>query len=113
MLKNIIESIASVQGVTAVYHDYAPSSAVAPFVVVQLVGGSGQMFIDNQTLGGYERRLQLTVWAQSRTESIQLAQTIERVLTQKARIIAQGAPVADYDSEVDLRGMRQDFLYLS
>jgi hypothetical protein len=113
MLKTIIEAIAAIPNVRAVYHDYAPELSTPPYVVVQLVGGGGNQFIDTQTAGGYERRLQVAVWANERAQAMQISGQIEQKLLELHRVAADSAGTSDYDYEVNLRGMRQDFMFIS
>ncbi len=113
MLKTIIEAIAAIPNVRAVYHDYAPELSAPPYVVVQLVGGGGNQFIDTQTAGGYERRLQVAVWANERAQAMQISGQIEQKLLELPRVAADSAGTSDYDYEVNLRGMRQDFMFIS
>ena len=94
-----------------------PASAHFPvgynYVVVQLVGGGGNQFIDTQTAGGYERRLQVAVWANERAQAMQISGQIEQKLLELPRVAADSAGTSDYDYEVNLRGMRQDFMFIS
>ena len=113
MLKTIIEAIAAIPNVRAVYHDYAPELSTPPYGVVQLVGGGGNQFIDTQTAGGYERRLQVAVWANERAQAMQISGQIEQKLLELPRVAADSAGTSDYDYEVNLRGLRQDFMFIS
>ena len=113
MLKTIIEAIAAIPNVRAVYHDYAPELSTPPYVVVQLVGGGGNQFIDTQTAGGYERRLQVAMWGNERAQAMQISGQIEQKLLELPRVAADSAGTSDYDYEVNLRGMRQDFMFIS
>ena len=80
MEKTIIDAIRSALPTVEVYHDFAPDDAGSPLVVLQRVGGAGNLFIDNATPGGYQIRLQLAVWAVSRLEAVSLSLRIEKAL---------------------------------
>ena len=90
------------------YHDVAPHTARAPFVVLQQVGGQGYLHIDIDD-SDYGIRLQLAVWAAGRLECNRISRDIERGLIGLPGVVAVGAGVADVDTETGLRGMRQDF----
>ena len=112
MEKTLSDAVRSALPTVEVYHDFAPDNAGSPLVVLQRVGGAGNLFMDNATPGGYQIRLQLAVWAVSRLEAVALARRIEQVLTALPGVAPIGAAQADYDAETELRGMRQDFYIL-
>ena len=93
-----------------VFHDFAPDNATAPFVVLQRVGGMGNRYVDEETGGGYEVRFQVSAWAVTRVEAIELSQTIESALRKLPTVYVSGAAIAGFDPDTDLRGMQQDFL---
>lgn len=93
-----------------VFHDFAPDNAAAPFVVLQRVGGMGNHYVDEETAGGYEVRFQVSAWAVTRVEAIELSQTIETALRKLPTVYVSGAAIAGFDPDTDLRGMQQDFL---
>lgn len=109
MEKTIIDAIRSSLPTVEVYHDFAPDNAGNPLVILQRVGGAGNLFMDNRTPGGYQIRLQVTVWAQTRLEAVSLSLRIEQALAALPGVAPIGAAQADYDTETGLRGMRQDF----
>ena len=112
MEKTIIDAIRSALPTVEVYHDFAPDDTGSPLVVLQRVGGAGNLFIDNATPGGYQIRLQLVVWAVSRLEAVSLSLRIEQALAALPGVAPIGAAQADYDPDTELRGMRQDFYVL-
>ncbi len=93
-----------------VYHDFAPDNAVAPFIVMQRVGGAGNLYIDHETDGGYQVRFQVSAWASARLDAVALSATVERALRVLPGVAPDGAAVAGFDPDTDLRGMQQDFL---
>lgn len=95
------------------YWSFADESAETPFVVLQWVGGSGQLFYDHLTVGGYDRRLQIAVWSESSIQSNEAMRTIEQNLMMFPNITAIGAPVDDYDAEIGVYGSRLDFTVLT
>ena len=112
MEKTIIDAIRSPLPMVEVYHDFAPDNAGNPLVILQRVGGAGNLFMDNATPGGYQIRLQLAVWAVSRLEAVSLSLRIEKALAALPGVAPIGAAQADYDPDTELRGMRQDFYVL-
>lgn len=109
MEQTIIEAIHTALPGVEVYHDFAPDNAGHPLVVMQRVGGAGNLFMDSGTPGGYQIRLQVAVWAAARLEAVSLALHIERALSALPGVAPIGAAQADFDAETELRGMRQDF----
>ena len=78
-------------------------------MVIQRVGGEGQLYLDKRTKGGYQVRLQVAVWAVDRMTANDCALAIENAITDLPQASALGAAVADADEDTNLRGMRQDF----
>ncbi|MFC3873317.1 tail completion protein gp17 [Neisseria musculi] len=109
----VVRAVKSVSPETDVYHDFAPDNAVVPFVVIQRVGGEGNLYLDNQTGGGYQVRVQVSVWAADRLAAVELSQQIESALSLQARSAALGAALSAYDPDTGWRGMQQDFYVFS
>lgn len=107
-MKKIFDSIKLALPDAKIYHDFAPNDAVSPFVVVQIVGGEGHIFID-RAVGGYNRRLQVTVWDADKAGSIENSRLIEGEIIKSINVTPNGAAMADYDVDVGLYGMRQHF----
>lgn len=108
----IIEQIKSILPNIAIYHDFAIEEANVPFVVLARVGGAGKLFLDRETVGGYEIRLQVSVWAGNRIHAIELSRQIEQALFGLPECAALGASVASFDVQKNWRGMRQDFMLI-
>lgn len=108
--KTIIRKIKEINAELPVYHDFAPQNAKPPLVILARVGGAGKLFLDRETEGGYEIRIQVTVWAENRVTAILMSNQIESILFRLPELSSQGAAVATHDPDTDWRGMRQDFL---
>lgn len=108
--QTIIEKIKEINDKLNIYHDFAPQNAQPPLVVLSRVGGAGNRFLDRETTGGYEIRVQVSVWATDRVTAIKISRAIEQTLFRLPELSSNGAAVATYDPETDWRGMRQDFL---
>lgn len=106
--QQLIQAIKGVLPDMVVYHDFAPEEAVAPFVILYRVGGSGSLYLDNGAKG-YQIREQITVWAGSRLVAIDLSRKIEGALNRLDYISAIEAARALFDADVRLYGMTQDF----
>ena len=112
MEQQIITAIKTVLPNVEVYNDFAGTDPTSPYVVIQRVGGEGQLYLDKLTKGGYQVRLQVAVWAADRITANNSALLIESAITELPQATALGAAVADFDEDTNLRGMRQDFSIL-
>lgn len=110
--KTIIQKIKEINAEFPVYHDFAPPQAKPPLAIISRVGGAGKLFLDRETAGGKEIRIQITVWAANRVTAIQTSDQIESLLFRLPECANVGAAVSVYDADTDWRGMRQDFLFL-
>jgi len=85
----------------------------APFCIVQQVGGEDSWFIDNSLKDKQRARVQFFVWGERRDEVSlamrQLRQMIALSITPEWITSPVGAPVADWNEVLDLRGLRCDF----
>ncbi|ULJ67904.1 tail completion protein gp17 [Wielerella bovis] len=108
--KVIIQKIKEINAEFPVFHDFAPPQAKPPLAIISRVGGAGKLFLDQETAGGYEVRVQITVWAENRVTAILISNQIESLLCRLPELTSDGAAVSTHDPETDWRGMRQDFL---
>lgn len=108
--KKIIQQIKEINAEFPVYHDFAPPQAKPPLAIISRVGGAGKLFLDRETVGGCEIRIQITVWAENRVTAIQISNQIESLLFRLPELISNGAAVSVHDLDTDWRGMRQDFV---
>lgn len=94
-----------------VYPDIAPLGAVEPYITWQGVGGKSLRFLDNTAADRRNTRLQVNVWAQTRTQANLIVHQIEDALCASSLFQATplGEPVSDYDSETKSYGAMQDF----
>jgi hypothetical protein len=92
-----------------VYPDVAPAGVSRPFVVYQSVGG-----VDETTFDGADTlqnsRMQVSVWATSRSEAATIIQQVRAALTAEPVLgVPIGAPVSVYEDDTKLYGSQQDF----
>ncbi len=94
-----------------VFPDFAPVDTPRPYVTYQSLGGQVINPLANVSPGKRNAELQLTVWADTRMESLQLSREIEDGMRQATAFQARplAAAVADYDADVPVYGCRQDF----
>lgn len=108
---------AAIKGLVSnrVYPDIAPLGAVEPYITWQGVGGKSLRFLDNTPGDKRHTRLQVNVWAQTRTQANLIARQIEDALCASSLFQATplGEPVSDYDSETKSYGAMQDFSIFS
>jgi hypothetical protein len=95
-----------------VFPDVAPARTARPYVTYQQIGGGVLNMVANVAPGVRNSMLQISVWANTRMEAMQVSRAIEDAMCstsafKAARPIA--AAVADYDSEIPVYGCRQDF----
>lgn len=112
MEADLIAKIKAALPTIKVYHDVAPNDAAAPYVVIQRVGGAGHQYLDYQTSGAYQVRLQVAVWAADRLSANRHSRAIESTILELPTTAPIGAAVAAHDPDADLFGMRQDFYCL-
>lgn len=109
--QKIIQQIKTINADFNVYHDFAPPQAKPPLAVIARVGGAGKLFLDRETAGGYEVRIQISVWAENRVSAIEISKKIEQLLFRLPECGSMGAAVSVHDVDTDWRGMRQDFMF--
>ena len=106
----IISSIRNALPQVDIYHDYALENSALPLVVIKRDGGSGNLYIDHETSGGYEVRFYISVWSYSRPEALAHSRVIEAALCRLPGVTALGAAKSLFETDPDVRGMGQDFM---
>lgn len=100
-------------GVTPrVFPDFAPVTTQRPYATYQQIGGDVLNMVANVAPGVRNSHVQISVWSDTRKESLEIMRAIEDAICatsvfKAARPIA--AAVADYDAEIPIYGCRQDF----
>jgi len=94
-----------------VYPDVAPLTTAKPYITWQQVGGSVLRPLAKEVTEKRNARIQVNAWATTRAAAIDLMLDIEQVLVEAEDLIVvqQGAAIAAYSEEDDLRGMFQLF----
>lgn len=98
-----------------VFPDIAPAGTARPYITYQQVGGEAVNFLDPTVPSKKRSRFQLNVWSDTRASVAALAIAVEDALRQVASLqtTVEGAPVASYEPETNLRGSLQDFSFIS
>jgi hypothetical protein len=97
-----------------VFPDFAPVKTARPYSTFQQIGGQVLNQVANVAPGVRNAMVQITVWAKTRNEALEIMRAIEAAVCasntfKAARPIA--AAVADYDAEIPVYGCRQDFTF--
>ena len=92
-----------------VYPDVAPSGATLPRITYQQVGGVSVDSLEIGRVGHRNARIQISVWAATRTVASALARAVEDALMGSLAATAIGAMVSDHEPDTNLYGCRQDF----
>lgn len=108
----IIAAISSALPDVEIYHDYAYEEAVLPLVIVERVGGEGNLFLSSEA-GGYHIRFYISVWTMDRLDAINRSKAIETAILALPNTSVLGAAVSLTDEETGKRGMGQDFVILT
>lgn len=96
-------------GTFRVYPDVAPAVVLHPYITYQAAGGQSPNYLSN-TVDLQNARMQLNVWADSRSAATALMQSVISALTgQAVKATTIGAPVSSYEPDTKLYGSRQDF----
>ncbi|MFM0326086.1 DUF3168 domain-containing protein [Caballeronia glebae] len=91
------------------YPDVAPAGALRPYVTYQAVGGRSPNYLSN-TVDLQNARMQVNVWADSRSVANSIMQSAIAALTGPAiKATTIGAPVSTYEADTKLYGSREDF----
>lgn len=92
-----------------------PSGDVAPFAIVEQVGGVVRQYVDGDPSEWQNARVQITVWGTRRRDVDAALDTLALVIqasgsaTWNAR--PEGAKMHDANEVLKLRGSRQDFVF--
>ena len=110
-LNNLLKGLVS----NRIYPDVAPLAVAHPYITWQGVGGQSIRFLDNTAGDKRNTRLQINVWATTRSGANSLIRQIEDVLCAATVFVATplGEPVNDYDGETKTYGAMQDFSIFS
>lgn len=96
-----------------VFPDTAPAKTARPYITYQQVGGAGVNFVDAAAPGLKNARFQINVWGDTRVQVAALAIEVEDTLRALAALqpTVEGAPIASYEADTNLRGSMQDFSF--
>lgn len=94
-----------------VFPDVAPMSTVRPYIVYNQVGGEVVSYLANTVASKQNGRFQFNVWADSRATCSVVMLQVETALVTSSHMQATpvGAPIGDFDHDMDLYGAMQDF----
>ena len=106
MEKKLVDTLSCLFG-NRVWPDIAPIDTEKPFCIWQQVGGNAVKGVASERKIG---RIQITVWAETREESMSLIRQVENLLVSEpvCATVVLGAQ-AVYDDDTGLRGAMQDF----
>lgn len=91
--------------------DFAKVKTQRPYVTFQQIGGRVINPVASEAPGIRNSDLQITVWSDTRAESLQISRAIEDAMRLATAFTARpiAAAVADYDADIPVYGCRQDF----
>ena len=94
-----------------VYPDVAPYGAALPHITYQQIGGRAINFLESGVPGKRNARVQINVWATTRTAAATLSRQAEEALITSANLKAfvLSAAYARFDLDVQQYGTNQDF----
>lgn len=110
MEKSIVGAVKSALPNIDVYHDFAPEESRLPLVVIQRVGGEGNLYLDRSTDGGYQVRFSLSVWDYSRLSVVEKSRLIEDRICDDLVAVPLSAADSVVIADTGAYGMVQDFL---
>jgi hypothetical protein len=93
-----------------IFPDIAPEGTPLPYVTFQQVGGDAVNYLDGSAPGKRNARIQVNVWAETRSSASQLSDQVEDAMRAAHGLQTEvlGARASLYES-AKLRGARQDF----
>jgi hypothetical protein len=111
VLKSASATLLNGDGTARVFPDFAPVTTARPYVTYQGIGGPILQQLSNAAPGVRLPEIQVTVWADTRAQSLLIARAIEAAMRAATTFFAApvGEPVADFDADVPVYGCRQDF----
>lgn len=94
-----------------VYPDLAPYGAALPHITYQQLGGRAINFLESGVPGKRNARVQINVWATTRSAAATLSRQVEETLITNATLKAYvlSASFSRFDLEVQQYGTNQDF----
>lgn len=94
-----------------VFPDVAPLGTARPFLTYQGVGGGVVNFLDPTIPSKKNKRMQINVWADSRTAAASLAEQVEDVMRTVTVLqpTVLGAAISTFEPDTKLYGCTQDF----
>jgi hypothetical protein len=94
-----------------VFPDVAPSGTAAPYATWQGIGGKSITFLENQPANKRNTLMQVSVWAGSRLEALNLIRKIEEALYAATQFVCapEGEPLSMQDPDTGLSGSVQRF----
>ena len=98
-----------------VFPDVAPVGTTRPYLTYQQVGGAAVNFLDPTVPSKKRFRFQVNCWGDTRAQVAALAISVENALraVTSLQTTVEGAPVASYEPETNLRGSMQDFSFIA
>ena len=110
MEKALVKALATLFG-DRVFPDVAPMDTEKPFCIYQQVGGTVVNYLEAVPADKKNARMQITVWADTREEAMNLIRAVEDILVQKPFCATPvlGAQ-STWDDDTGMRGAMQDFL---
>lgn len=96
-----------------VYPDVAPANAVRPYITYQQVGGTAVNFLNSAQPDKSNARVQVNVWSDTRAQAALVSRQVESALRAATALqtTVLGQPIAEFEEDTLLRGMRQDFSF--
>ena len=96
-----------------VFPDFAPTGTALPFMTFQQVGGDPINFVGGDIPDKERVRVQVNVWAATRTEASDLGRQAEHALRAVAGLQTEvlTGRIATYDETTEYRGTMQDFAF--
>lgn len=94
-----------------VYPDVAPAGTATPYITYQQVGGQASSFTDGSLPDRRNASIQVNVWDKSRLNATTTMLQVEQAICSSVLFQAtpDGAHIATFDDDTDLRGCMQDF----
>jgi hypothetical protein len=93
-----------------VYPDLAPAATPAPWITYQAVGGQTFVTLDADTPSTRNSRMQVTVWAKTRSQAASIMeQAFDALVNPAVKAVPIGAPVSTFEADTLLYGSRLDF----
>lgn len=91
------------------YADIAPLAVAKPYITYQAVGGQSEHTL-NGGPGIANARMQINVWADSRSSATALMTSVKAALeADPINAVPIGRPVSEYEADTKLYGSRLDF----